>query len=103
MPYMDMADLTRKKIGAFLFGLNVVLCLTELGVHSLDNLVNLLGSTTMPFITFAIPGVLYYKHLKLEEGVSRWKLAGAAGFAGLGFLFNAYFMTMSIHNMLVFK
>ena len=60
MPYMDMSNKYRKMIGFTLFLLNSILSVFS---ENLDIIVSVLGSTTMPFITYVIPGALYYTYL----------------------------------------
>ena len=62
---MDMSNKYRKLLGFSLFLFNAILCVAW---QSLDKLVAVLGSTSMPFITFIIPGALYYTQLISEEG-----------------------------------
>ena len=60
MPYMDMDDETRKALGLILFLLTALLLVINANI---DKIINLMGSTTTPFITFVIPGILYHYHL----------------------------------------
>ena len=74
MPYMDMSNKYRKLLGFSLFLSSAILCVVW---ETLDKVVAVLGSTSMPFITFVIPGALYYKQLISEEGSnSRKSLTG---------------------------
>jgi len=59
MPYMDMSEKTRKVLGLIVYLLNLVL---GIFIVKLDLFVSIMGSTTMPFISFVIPGALYYMH-----------------------------------------
>ena len=61
---MDMNNTYRRLLGFGLFVINGSLCL---GSKNLDVIVGVLGSTSMPFIAFVIPGALYYTHLVAEE------------------------------------
>ncbi len=67
MPYMDMSEKTRKVLGLTVYLLNLVL---GIFIVKLDLFVSIMGSTTMPFISFVIPGALYYMHLKIEDDPS---------------------------------
>ena len=62
---MDMSNKYRKILGFSLFLINAILCVVS---QSLDVVVGVLGSTSMPFITFVIPGALYYTQVISEEG-----------------------------------
>ncbi len=64
MPYMDMNSNVRKILGFTLFIINALLAWFN---SNIDLYVSILGSTTMPFISFVIPGVMYYQHLKIED------------------------------------
>jgi hypothetical protein len=64
MPYMDMNEAMRKGLGLSLYLINITLAWF---IDNIDVYVSILGSTTMPFISFIIPGALYYQHLKIED------------------------------------
>jgi hypothetical protein len=64
MPYMDMNEKIRKSLGLLLYLINITLAWFN---YNIDVYVSILGSTTMPFISFIIPGALYYQHLKIED------------------------------------
>ena len=93
---MDMSNKYRKLLGFSLFVFNAILCVAW---QSLDKLVAVLGSTSMPFITFIIPGALYYTQLISEEGSpsrkslrnnkfclsqATWEKLGSIAFLSLG-------------------
>jgi Transmembrane amino acid transporter protein len=61
---MDMEKRYKQWIGFALFVANTTLCV---GAPGLEIIVSILGSTTMPFITYVIPGALYYMHLLTED------------------------------------
>ena len=60
----------------------------------------LLGSTTMPFITYVVPGILYYYHLDHQvDGSSKIARVGCLVFASLGFLFILAYTALSIERL----
>ena len=98
---MDMKSKHRKLLGFGLFVINASLCLAS---KNLDVIVGVLGSTSMPFISFVIPGLLYYTHLVAEEESSSvlrhltksqtWQKIGSIIFAVIGLLFIIFYITI---------
>ena len=57
MAYMEM-DINKKNlVMMFLFFMNILMGLL---ITNLSSLVNILGSTTMPFMIYVLPGMVYY-------------------------------------------
>ena len=105
MPYMDMSNKYRMILGFLLFITNATLCFFARG---LDVFVGILGSTTMPFITYVIPGALYYTHLIAEEESITsssiksgflWKKLFSACFVTIGLVFIFIFVGISTYDL----
>ena len=97
MPYMDMSNNVRKCLGLILFIINGLLAWFN---SNIDLYVSILGSTTMPFIGFILPGAMYYIHLTIEDDPSaKFKRIGCLIFCILGFLFIMFYMTISVHEL----
>lgn len=97
MPYMDMSNKVRKILGGILFIINAVLAWYN---SNIDLYVSILGSTTMPFISFIIPSALCYQHLTIEDDPStKCKRIGCIVFCSLGFLLILFYMTISVHEL----
>ena len=93
---MDMNEKIRKSLGLLLYLINITLAWFN---YNIDVYVSILGSTTMPFISFIIPGALYYQHLKIEDLENTHGIrVGCLIFCILGFLSIAFFLTISIHD-----
>jgi hypothetical protein len=60
MPYMDMKEKTRIVIAATIYLITLLPLIVQ---NWIDFTVGLLSATTMPFIMFVVPGVLYYQHI----------------------------------------
>ncbi len=94
---MSMKNSTRKLLGLSLFLINAFLCIVTI---DLDFVVELLGSTTMPFIAYVIPGALYYMYIKSEESTEKqlWKKLGCLALMSIGLIFIACYITISIND-----
>jgi hypothetical protein len=69
MAYMNMDQNTKNLIILCLFIFNVLLASLWL---DLGPVVNIMGSTTMPFMIYILPGILYWK-LSARDGDNRDK------------------------------
>jgi hypothetical protein len=97
MPYMDMSNNVRKCLGLVLFIINALLAYFN---SNIDLYVSILGSTTMPFISFILPGALYYILLTIDdEPNNKLKRIGCLIFCILGFLFILFYTTISVHEL----
>jgi Mn2+/Fe2+ NRAMP family transporter len=96
MPYMDMSDKTRKLMGFLLY---ILMLLPIFFQSKVDFMVSLLGSTTMPFITFVIPGLLYYYHLQHEDTINKKEEYSAIAFTLMGFIFIIFYNTIAYHEL----
>ena len=97
MPYMDMSNNVRKCLGLILFIVNAVLAWFN---SNIDLYVSILGSTTMPFISFILPGALYYILLTIDDDPSnKLKRIGCLIFCILGFLFILFYTSISVHEL----
>jgi hypothetical protein len=101
MPYMDMSNNVRKCLGLILFIINALLAWFN---SNIDLYVSILGSTTMPFISFILPGALYYIHLTIDDDPnSKLKRIGCLIFCTLGFLFILFYTTIAVHELVSSK
>ncbi len=97
MPYMDMNSNVRKILGFGLFIINALLAWFN---SNIDLYVSILGSTTMPFISFVIPGAMYYQHLKIEDDPkTKFKRIACLIYCTLGFFFVLIYTTISVHEL----
>ena len=106
---MEMNKKYRNFLGISLFLINAILTLTA---KNLDAVVGLLGSTSMPFIIFVIPGALYYTQLIVEDESNStltnksgrccrrltWEKIGSVAFASTGLIFILFFVTICTHD-----
>ena len=99
MPYMDMSNKLRQGLGLILFLINALLAYYN---SNIDLYVSILGSTTMPFISFILPGALYYILLTIDDDPSnKLKRIGCLIFCSLGFLFILFYTTISVHELVL--
>lgn len=97
MPYMDMSNRSRKVIALIIYLTILAIMVFQKWI---DFLISLLGATTMPFITFIIPGILIYQHaLHGDEEGSRLEVFLALTFVSVGFLSILFYTSTTFHGL----
>lgn len=93
MPYMDMNPKIRIGLGIMLFLVNFTISAL---IYDMGMITNVLSCTTIPFVIYVIPGVLYYKYLCTKDKTKSYHKIASLFFSALGVLFILAYNTISL-------